>query len=85
MGRSRRFARISKVGSSSDPRQDDTNRFQCHNCGFWCDRKKLKPAGNRRNADQYLDGIEYVQDSDGDWYPNVIRGCPLCGTLYPES
>jgi hypothetical protein len=85
MGRSRRFSRIAKVGSSSDKNQDDTHHFRCRNCGFWCNRKTIKSAGPRPNADKYLDGIEYVTDSDGDYYPDVRRGCPLCGTLYPES
>jgi len=77
-----RLRRTLRVGYSSEEKQDDTNFYRCKVCGHVCDSKKVAVAGNRASASTFLSGVDYPTDSDGDYYPDVSRGCPKCGTMY---
>jgi hypothetical protein len=70
-----------RVGSSEDSLQDDTNQYRCKVCGQICDKRRVDVSGPRPNASREVTGIKMVTDGN-DKIPTVIKGCPLCGTMY---
>ena len=71
-----------RKGYSTNTKQDDSKSYRCKVCGHPCHETTTEILTGDRIASSFVEGTTYLVDSDGDTYPDVKKGCPLCGTLY---
>jgi hypothetical protein len=78
-GRRRKSGRASREGDST---VDDTNMYYCRVCGFPVDSKTTasRKIQSNKEPNEWESGNTYPTDLDGDYYIDIDKYCPFCGS-----